>query len=83
MSKRGSGMGARTPSASTRPTAWGSGSSVAGSTVTAAAIDAATSSTDASASPGTDVVPARVPKERVTIGQALPGSGGAVPWGCW
>jgi hypothetical protein len=51
LSNRGNGMVARTGSASTRPAVCGTGSVTAGSTPTAATINAATSSTDASGSP--------------------------------
>jgi hypothetical protein len=48
LSNRGNGEGARTGSASTRPAAWGNGTAAAGTATMAAAIEAATSSTDAS-----------------------------------
>ena len=64
LSNRGNGKGARTGSASTRPAACGNGTAAAGTTAMAAAIEAATSSTDAS-----DVVAA------VQVGRVCGGAG--------
>ena len=83
LSNRGNGEGARTGSASTRPAAWGNGTAAAGTTAMALAIEAATSSTDASDSSALGgAVPglppgAMSPEARVVAVQVVRDCGGA------
>ena len=83
LSNRGNGEGARTGSASTRPAAWGNGTAAAGTTAMALAIEAATSSTDASDSSAlggavSGLLPgAMSPKARVVAVQVVRDCGGA------